>query len=217
MSISSVGTNSYLDINGLTSPSASKASAVNVPDALAPTSTSQTESSTSGIAGNNSELSSAVRQALAQLNAGAGLSSLLTSDSQQPASDFMSNLINSLPGLSSSSSSSANSLSDLFGNSFDPAPAPITLDQSSSTIKLQTSIQNLITQLDGNSSINNLFGSDSDSNTSSGLQNLQQSFNTLLTASNGNPTQTTLQSFLKTVATNIESSASIGNLFDASA
>jgi hypothetical protein len=217
MSISSVGTNSYLDINGLTSPSTSKASTVNAPAASAPASASPTDTSASGIAGNNSELSSAVRQALAQLNAGAGLSGLLTPDSQQPASDFMSNLISSLPGLSSSGSSSSNSLSDLFGTSSDPAPAPITLDQSSSTIKLQTSIQNLISQLDGNGNTDNLLGLSSDSNTSSGLQNLQQSFNTLLTASNGNPSQTTLQSFLKTVAVNIESSVSIGNLFDVSA
>jgi hypothetical protein len=91
------------------------------------------------------------------------------------------------------------------------------LDQSSSTIKLQTSIQNLITQLDGNSSTDALLGISSDSGSSSTLQNLQQSFNSLVTSSGGNPSQTSLQSFLKTVAANIQGSMSVGSLFDASA
>ena len=217
MSISSIGTSSYSDVNGITSPLASQTSTPTVSNAASSTSVSKTDVGTPGVASNNSNLSSAIRLALAQMNAGGGLSSLLTSDSQQSTSDFMSNLFSSLPGLSSSGSTATNPISDLLGTSSSQAPTPVQLDQSSSTIKLQTSIQKLISQLDGGSSTSDLFGSGTTSNASSGFTNLQQSFNNLITASGGNPSQTSLQSFLKTVAANIQGSASIGSLFDASA
>ncbi|MFI4940451.1 MAG: hypothetical protein ACHP7O_08960 [Burkholderiales bacterium] len=160
-------------------------------------------------------MSAAISQALAQLNGGAGLSSLLTPASQQSTSDFTSSLLAALQGSSSSSSSSTDSLSALLGNT-SQTPAPVSLDQSSSTFNLQSGIQNLITQLNGNSGISSLLGDNSNSNTSSGLANLQQSFNSLVTSSGGNPSQASLQSFLQTVAVNVQGSLSIGSLFSTS-
>jgi hypothetical protein len=82
---------------------------------------------------------------------------------------------------------------------------------------LQKSIQSLINQLSDNSSIGSLFGGDSGSSESPALLNLQQSFNSLLTNSGGNPSQASLQSFLKTVAANIQGSTSLGSFLDVSA
>lgn len=215
MAISSVGVATSPNIYSLNSLSTSETS--NVAGTTTPTSTDPKGTKTSA-AGNNSNLSLAIRETLAKLNAGAGLSSLLTPDAQQTTSDFMSNLYSSLPGLSSSGSSPADPLSALLGNSSDQQSAtPLQLDQSSPTIQLQMSIQKLIQQLDGNNNTGSLFGTSTAPNASSGLQNLQGSFNSLITASGGNPSQTSLQSFLKTVAANIQSSVSVGSLFDASA
>ena len=213
MSISSVGTGLYQNINGLNSPAATSP----VSNSDGSTGTSQTVANAAGIANNSSSLSMAISQALAQMNGGANFSSLSTPASQQSSSDFMSSLIASLQGSSSSNSSSPNALSDLLGYSSAQTTTPVQLDQSSATIQLQTTIQNLITQLDGNNGISSLFGGSPDSSTSSGLADLQQSFNGLVTASGGNPSQASLQSFLKTVAANIQGSMSIGSLFDTSA
>jgi hypothetical protein len=213
MSISSVGTNVYQNASGVTTP----ATTATVSNSNGSAATSQTSANATGSA-NNSTLALAVNQALAQLSGGANLSSLLTPASQQSSSDFISSLLASLQGSSSSNSSSTNPLADLFGTSSTQAPAtPVTLDPSSSTIKLQTSIQNLISQLDGSGGISSLLGGSTGTDASPGLAELQQSFNSLVTAAGGNPTQASLQSFLKTVAVSIQGSTSIGSLFDASA
>jgi hypothetical protein len=213
MSISSVGTSVYQNASGVATPAAT--GAVSNPNGS--TAANQTSANATGSA-NNSTLALAVSQALAQLSGGANLSSLLTPASQQSSSDFMTSLLASLQGSSSSNSSSTNPLADLFGSASTQAAAtPVKLDQSSSTIKLQTSVQNLISQLDGTSGISSILGSGSGADASPGLADLQQSFNSLVTAAGGNPTQASLQSFLKTVAVSIQGSASIGSLFDASA
>jgi hypothetical protein len=216
MSISLTGINSYQNTDPLTSTPSAQATTLNVSDTVGSTGTNQPPGNTAA-ANNNSNLSVAINQALAQINAGGDLSNLFTPASQQSTSDFMGNLLASLQGSPAAESSSTNSVSGLFGYSSGQTTAPVALNQSSPTIKLQTAIQNLITQLDGNSSANDLFGTNSDANASSGLANLQQSFNSLITSSGGDPSQASLQSFLKTVAANIQSSMSIGNLFDASA
>ena len=209
MSISSIGINAYQNANGLTYPVAT------VVNAGGSTGTSQ---AVANAATNNSSLSVAISQALMQMNNGAGLSSLLTPASTQSSSNFMNSLLASMQGSSSSNPSSTNSLPGLFGYSSGQAAKPVKLDQSSSTIKLQTSIQNLIAQLDGSGGgSSSLLGGSPDSNTPSGLENLQQSFNNLVTASGGNPSQASLQTFLKTVAINIQGTMSMGSLFDASA
>lgn len=166
---------------------------------------------------NNSALSQAIRQALAQVNAGGDLPGLLTTTGQQSTSDFMSSLFNALQG-----SPTDTSQSDLMAGLPGYAPsqnatAPAALNQSSPTIGLQKNIQSLINQLNGNSSVNSMIGGDSGSNESSALLNLQQSFNSLLTNSGGNPSQASLQSFLKTVAANIQSTTSLGSFLDVSA
>lgn len=96
----------------------------------------------------------------------------------------MSNLFSALQGTSTNSSSS-DPLAALLGYTSNgqaaSSPAPVTLDQSSPTVQLQASIQNLITQLDGNGSTGDLLGIGGSSNP--GLQDLQQSFNSLITAS----------------------------------
>jgi hypothetical protein len=218
MSISSLGPSIYTNTNGLTSAGTAPASTANGLDSATTTGTTTSNTSTSGVAGNNSVLSLAIAQALAQLNAGSGITSLLSSDTQQSSSDFMSSLLSAVQG-TSSNSSSTDPLSALLGYTANgqatPSVAPVTLDQSSPTIQLQASIQNLITQLDGNSSTGDLLGVGSNSN--SGLQDLQQSFNSLVTASGGNPTQASLQSFLKMVAVSVQGSMSVGSLFDTSA
>ncbi|MDY7538100.1 hypothetical protein QN372_19190 [Undibacterium sp. RTI2.1] len=236
MSISSVGTNSYQGVSSLTSTLANAGttlSTVNNADvntinstAAASGNTSQT-AATSANGFNSSSLAAALQLSLSQFNAGSSISALFGSSdsSQQSSSDFLSNLLGSLPGLSSSTTSSSSSLTDLLngsngsGSSASQTPAVVQLDSTSATFKLQTSIQNLITQLDNGSSASSsgdLFGA-SGSGSSSSLQSLQQSFNDLITSSGGNPSQTSLQSFLKVVAANVQGSASIGSLFDASA
>src|SRR6185312_1205486 len=203
MAISLIGGFGYSDSNSLLSTSISPTgSNSGVSDAIV-ADASNGMTSMSGIAGNNSSLSSAVLQALSQINGGGDISSLFSSDSQDSTSDFMTNLFSSLPGFSSGGTSLTDPLSSLFGNSSNQSVAPVALDQSSTTIKLQTSIQNLITQLDGNSDTEALLGISPDSDSSSSLQNLQQSFNSLITSSGGNPSQTSLQSFLKIAAANI--------------
>jgi len=220
MALSTVGTSSYSDINNLnnrqTSSSVTRAATTGSTAAAGNTATTGTGATTPGA--NNSSLSSAVNQALAQLNAGGDLSTLLSPQSQQSSSDFLSSLISSLPGLESSNTSSSDPLASLFGSSGQTV-VPVTLDQSSSTIKLQQSIQNLIGQLDGADSSGNLLGiaGGSGSGAGSSLQDLQQSFNDLITSSSGNPSDASLQSFLKLVAANVQASTSIGNLFDANA
>ena len=94
MSISSVGTSLYQDVNRLISPTSTST----VSNADGSIGTSQAVSNTTGSVGNSSSLSQAISQALAQMNGGTDISSLLTPASQQSTSDFMSSLIASLQG-----------------------------------------------------------------------------------------------------------------------
>jgi len=205
MSVTSVVASVYQNVNGINSTSAKPI----VSTAGDSTATSQTVAKANA----NSSLSAAIVQSLSQMNGGAP--SLLTS--QQSSSDLTSSLLAAIQGTSSSNTSSTNSLTNLFGYSSGQTTTPVKLDQSSSTINLQASIQSLISQLDGSSGTSSLLGGDSVANTPAGLGDLQQSFNNLVTASGGNPTQASLQSFLKTVAVNLQGSMSIGSLFDTSA
>jgi hypothetical protein len=154
----------------------------------------------------------AVRIAIAQMGGGAAL---LTADAQQPGADFLSNVLASMQGASASNPSSGSALSGSLGSSSGQAIAPVSLDQSSATIALQTTIQNLITQLDGIGS-GGLLGGSADSSAFSGLADLQQSFNSLVTASGGNPDQASLEAFLKSVAATIQGSVPIGSLLNTS-
>lgn len=195
--------NTFPDAGRLASPVAA------APNADSSAGSSPAVASADGLA-NSSSLSLAVSQALAQMRGGAGLAGSSTPAAAQDG--FTSSLLASLPGSSPTNATSAGPLSGLYGSSSGQAANPVKLDPSSSTIKLQTSIQNLIAQLDGNGSLGG-----GAANIPSGLANLQQSFNKLVTAGGGNPSQTSLQSFLKTVAANIQGSMSIGSMFDASA
>lgn len=203
MSVSPISTSSYQTVGGLLFPVASSAVASNSGDTTTADSTSTAVTGNS----NNSSLSSAITQSLAQYNANLDLSSLLSATGQQSSSDFLSNLYSALPGLSGSSQNS-NALSGLLNGG--SAPAAVQLDQNSATIKLQTSIQQLISNLDSRNS-------SSGSNTETDFGNLQQSFNSLIQNSGGNPDQTSLQSFLQLVATNIQGSSTVGSLFSTSA
>lgn len=214
MAISSIGIGSSTIDTGIgTSPSVTTTSdSGNIASAAT---ASSLDAGAGGV--NNSALSQAVRQALAQVNAGGDLSGLLTTTGQQSTSDFMSSLFNALQN-SPADASQSDLLSGLPGYaSPQTATAPAVLNQASPTIGLQKNIQSLINQLNGNSSVSSLFGGDSGSDGSSSLLNLQQSFNSLLTNSGGNPSQASLQSFLKTVAANIQSSTSLGSFLDVSA
>jgi hypothetical protein len=214
MAISSIGIGSSAIDTGIgTAPSVTDPSGSG--NVASTATASSPDAGTSGV--NNSALSQAIRQALAQVNAGGDLSGLLTATGQQSTSDFMSSLFNALQ-TSPADASQSNLFSGLSGYaSSQTATAPVELNQSSPTIGLQKSIQNLINQLDNNSNVGSLFGGDSGSGGSPALLNLQQSFNSLLTDSGGNPSQASLQSFLKTVAANIQGSASLGSFLDVSA
>jgi hypothetical protein len=149
--------------------------------------------STNNTSYNNSELNAALRQVLSQINSSKDISAFFSSEKgQQAGADFTSSLLSNLPGLDGTNGS---------GNKV----SGIELDQSSSSYKLQNSIQKLITQLDNNTSED------------SGLGNLQESFNALVKKSGGDPSAENLQSFLKLVAVNIQGSTSIGSLFSTSA
>lgn len=147
---------------------------------------------------NNSELALAVRQTLTQINSAKDISVFLSSkDSQESGTDFTSNLFSTLPGLGNTANST----------DANTTVKPIVLDQSSSSYKLQESIQKLITQLDSSGSAGE----------NAGLGKLQDSFNTLIKNSGGDPSAANLQSFLKLVAVNVQGSTSIGSLFNTSA
>ncbi|HEX7650684.1 MAG TPA: hypothetical protein VF450_25020 [Noviherbaspirillum sp.] len=214
MAISSIGIgSSAIDTGIATSPSVTATS--DSGDIASTATASSPDAGTGGV--NNSALSQAIRQALAQVNAGGDLSGLLTATGQQSTSDFMSSLFNALQ-TSPADASQSNPFSGLPGyGPSQAATAPVALNQSSPTIGLQKSIQSLINQLGDNSNIGSLFGGDSGSGGSPALLNLQQSFNSLLTNSGGNPSQASLQSFLKTVAANIQGSTSLGSFLDVSA
>ena len=189
MIVSSTGVNNYQNVGAITTSAAGNTAPVST-SSSGNVSSASTNVNASGI--NDSNLSVAVKQALAQINSGKDLTAYLSTDSSQTsAADFTSNLFSSLPGLSSSSNG-----------------VPVQLDQSSSSFKLQDSIQKLITQLDKASGTEG---------TSSGAISLQKSFNSLISQSGGNPAQQDLQSFLKLVAANVQGSSSIGSLFSASA
>lgn len=209
MATSSVGTSAWLNSNFVTSPRSSQTASALVPSMAG---ANQTPAPATG-AFNNSSLSAAIQQALAQARAGADLVSLLTPDTQQAASDFMGSLLAAMPMSEGLGGPSPNALPALSAYTSAQAAAPVALNQSSPTIKLQTAIQKLISQLDGNSKTGELFGAEA----APGLGNLQQSFNRLITSSGGNPSEASLQSFLKTVASHIQNSMSIGSLLDASA
>jgi hypothetical protein len=157
------------------------------------TSSSDEVGNTSNASNNNSELNAAVRQVLSQINSAKDISAFFSSESgQQAGSDFTSSLLSTLPGLDSA-------------NGNGSKVAGIELDQTSGSYKLQNSIQKLITQLDSNKSED------------SGLGNLQETFNALVSKRGGDPSAENLQSFLKLVAVNIQGSTSIGSLFSTSA
>ena len=197
MIISSAGINNYQNVGAINSSVVAGTTAT-AGSATSASSVSNTSTNTNSSGVNASNLSLAVKQALAQINSGKDLTAYLSPDSSQTStSDFTSNLFSSLPGLSTASSSTTT----VQGNT------PVQLDQSSSSFKLQDSIQKLITQLDKTSS------GDGTSDTAS----LQKSFNNLISNSGGNPAQQDLQSFLKLVAANVQGSSSIGSLFSASA
>ncbi|MFZ6774275.1 hypothetical protein ACO0LB_16320 [Undibacterium sp. SXout7W] len=197
MIISSAGINNYQNVGAINS-SVVAGTATTAGSTTSASSVGSTSTNTNASGVNDSNLSLAVKQALAQINSGKDLTAYLSSDSSQSsASDFTSNLFSSLPGLSTASSSAA----------AGQGTTPVQLDQSSSSFKLQNSIQKLITQLDKTSS------GDGTSDTAS----LQKSFNNLISNSGGNPAQQDLQSFLKLVAANVQGSSSIGSLFSASA
>lgn len=143
--------------------------------------------------GNQSELNTALRQVLSQINSAKDISAFFsTDDGQQAGSDFTSSLLSNLPGLNSNNANASK-------------VAGIELDPASGSYKLQNSIQKLITQLDNGQS------------DESGLGKLQETFNTLIKKSGGDPSSENLQSFLKLVAVNIQGSTSIGSLFSTSA
>lgn len=186
MTITPLSSSNYQTIKDLNTTYANSTSAS--------TTKSANEVEANNIAGNNnSELNAAVRQVLSQINSAKDISAFFSSEGgQQAGSDFTSNLLSTLPGLSSENASGSK-------------VAGIELDQSSGSYKLQNSIQKLITQLDNNKSED------------SGLGNLQESFNALVKKSGGDPSAENLQSFLKLVAVNIQGSTSIGSLFNTSA
>lgn len=140
---------------------------------------------------------SAIQQALVQLNAGRDISAFFNSDDGQEASSSFSNsLLSQLPGLSNAGISDAQA-----------AASPIKLDPNSSSLQLQSSIQKLIAQLDSGNS----------ASAAAGLGSLQDSFNTLISKSGGEPSAQNLQAFLRLVAVNVQGSTSLGSLFSTSA
>lgn len=139
------------------------------------------------------KLSSAVQQALVQLNAGKDISAFFNSeDAAQSNNSFSNNLLANLPGLNSDAQA---------------ATTPVKLDPNSSSIQLQSAIQKLITQLDNGNS----------SSQAAGLGSLRTAFNSLVSKSGGDPSAQNLQSFLKLVAVNIQGSTSIGSIFSTNA
>lgn len=163
---------------------------------------SSTPSSTTNVASNSSgnSLSSAVQQALVQLNSGKDISAFFNDeDGSQSSNSFSNNLLANLPGISGNTS--ANSANNQTSNT------PIKLDPNSSSIQLQSAIQKLITQLDNGNS----------SSEAAGLGSLQTAFNSLVSKSGGDPSAQNLQSFLKLVAVNVQGSTSIGSIFSTSA
>ena len=167
---------------------------------------SASQTAVGGITGNNSSLSVAVAEEIAQMNGGANLTNLLTPASQQSGSDFMGSLLTTLEGLDPSNSASINPLLDLFGNAYGQNTPALSRNPASATFDLQTSIQTLISQLDGSNEMDCLLDPGANANTSSGLVDLQQSFNNLITSNGGYPSQASLPSFLQTVAANIDDS-----------
>ncbi len=167
-------------------------------DALYGVNASKPAATTNEVNNSGNSLSSAVQQALVQLNAGKDISAFFNDeDGAQSSNSFSNNLLANLPEISGN------------GNSSDyPSPStPIKLDPNSSTIQLQSSIQKLITQLDNGNS----------SSEAAGLGSLQSAFNSLVSKSGGDPSAQNLQSFLKLVAVNIQGSTSIGSIFSTSA
>ncbi|MFZ6862559.1 hypothetical protein ACO0K7_07990 [Undibacterium sp. Ji67W] len=222
MSISSLGAVNYQTVGTLGASSnagSATGGAVSASDSASSTST------TSATSANGSALSAAIAQALSQINPNLDLTSLLSSSGQQSSSNFASTLLNSLPGLAEQNANSANNvggtniaqLLSLSSGQTSNSPAPVQLNKSSPTFNLQSSIQQLITNLgSGANSIGSMFGDSSNASDTSNAA-LQSSFNSLVSGSGGNPTQANLQSFLKLVAANVESSVSIGSLFSTSA
>lgn len=181
--------------------STSSASANKALDALYGVNSS-TSSTTTNVVNNSSgnSLSTAVQQALVQLNAGKDISAFFNDeDGAQSSNSFSNNLLANLPGISGNTS--ANSANNQTTNT------PIKLDPNSSSIQLQSAIQKLITQLDNGNS----------SSEAAGLGSLQTAFNALVSKSGGDPSAQNLQSFLKLVAVNVQGSTSIGSIFSTSA
>ena len=232
MSVSGLSNNvlNYQTIGGLTFPTNPLGTSVSA-NAVAAVGNSQgsaaSNSSTAGTNNsNNSSLSAAITQSLLQVNPNLDLTSLLSSTGQQASSDFLSNLYNVLPQLSGSGSSSSDAATQQLQSlltSSAPQVAPAQLNASSATYSLQNGIQQLISNLNntdsGENSIDSLFGDSSSSDDSGAFSasSLQSAFNQLISSSGGNPSQTSLQSFLQLVAVNIQGSTSIGSLFDTSA
>ncbi|WMW82098.1 hypothetical protein RF679_07380 [Undibacterium cyanobacteriorum] len=147
--------------------------------------------------GSGNKLNSAIQQALVQLNAGRDISAFFNSDEGQDANNnFTSNILSQLPGLNQGNDGASTNTN-----------TPIKLDPNSTSIQLQFSIQKLITQLD----------SGNNASAAAGLGTLQESFNTLISKSGGEPSSQNLQSFLKLVAVNVQGSTSLGSIFSTSA
>lgn len=198
MTINSLNTSNNLFKLDTTTSSASANKAL---DALYGVNSS-TSSTTTNVANNSSgnSLSTAVQQALVQLNAGKDISAFFNDeDGAQSSNGFSNNLLANLPGISGNTS--ANSANNQTTNT------PIKLDPNSSSIQLQSAIQKLITQLDNGNS----------SSEAAGLGSLQTAFNSLVSKSGGDPSAQNLQSFLKLVAVNVQGSTSIGSIFSTSA
>lgn len=191
MAINSLNTNSLFGLDTKT-PSVANSKALDSLYGVNTTSASTT-AITSGANGSGNNLSSAVQQALVQLNAGKDISAFFNSDDAAESSNsFSNNLLANLPGINSNQQA---------------ATAPVKLDPNSSSIQLQSAIQKLITQLDNGNS----------SSEAAGLGSLQTAFNSLVSKSGGDPSAQNLQSFLKLVAVNIQGSTSIGSIFSTSA
>lgn len=198
MAINSVNTSNNLFKSDTITSSAPANKALENLYGVSPSTSSTTTNAITNSSGNS--LSSAVQQALVQLNAGKDISAFFNDDNgNQSSSNFSNNLLANLPGISGDTNG--------YTAKNQATSTPIKLDPNSSSIQLQSAIQKLITQLDNGNS----------SSEAAGLGSLQTAFNSLVSKSGGDPSAQNLQSFLKLVAVNIQGSTSIGSIFSTSA
>lgn len=196
MAVSGLNSNANL-FDKLYTPAGTNANRISDSVAAAAKIEGSVPSALSSTVANTNSISSAIQQALVQLNAGRDISAFFNSDEgKEASSSFGNNLLSNLPGLSNNSNGELQAIS-----------TPIKLDPNSSSIQLQSSIQKLITQLDNGNS----------TTAAAGLGSLQDAFNSLVSKSGGEPSTQNLQSFLKLVAINVQGSTSIGSIFSTSA